>query len=203
MGRTFLAWPGWSAARPFAQTHELRVEPSEEGDTCMSEPRGKSRLRLGLDTPGFAKVERLVAYDMADALLMLNLDLQQRFGLRAEEHQVYLLVVVATVQRFAQSSDAGSASVDRAPLPVELSGGISRRRISEVLGIPLETVRRTVARLLDRGLIEERSRGKLSTRGGTLQELSEDATPERIVRRFISTINSMIRVGAITITEED
>ena len=169
----------------------------------MSEPRAKSRLRLGPDTPGFAKVERLVAYDMANALLMLNLDLQQRFGLRAEEHQVYLLVVVATVQRFAQSSDAGSASVDRAPLPVELSGGISRRRISEVLGIPLETVRRTVARLLDRGLIEERSRGKLSTRGGTLQELSEDATPERIVRRFISTINSMIRVGAITITEED
>ncbi|WP_292290300.1 hypothetical protein [Marivita sp.] len=163
----------------------------------MSEPQESSRLRLELDAPGFLKVERLVAYEMGNLLLMLNLQLQQRFGLRAEEYQVYLLIVLATVQRFANISDVNTENLSRAPLPPDLAGSISRRRIADVLGIPFETVRRTVASLLDRGLIEERSRGCLSTRGGTLQYLGEDATPEKLARRFISSINTMIRIGAI------
>ncbi len=171
-------------------------------DARLSKPRRKSKMRLGLDPLSFAQSERVVAYEMANLLLMLNLDLQQRIGLRAQEYQVYLLVVVATVQRFVQSGDAETIHSRRSPLPADLSGAISRRRISEVLGIPLETVRRIVARLLEDGMIEERGRGRLSTRGGTLEGLGEDATPERIVRGFVSTVNTMIRVGAITISED-
>lgn len=173
-----------------------------KGDGPLSKPRCKSQFRLELNPLGFARSERLVAYEMANSMLMLNLDLQQRVGLRAEEYQVYLLIVVATVQRFVQSGDAEIIHFGRSPLPADLSGAISRRRISEVLGIPLETVRRIVARLLESGMIEERGRGRLSTRGGTLEGLSEDATPERIVRRFVSTVNTMIRVGALNRTED-
>lgn len=159
--------------------------------------------RLEFDPDGFAEAERLVAYEIGDALLMLNLELQQRYDLRAEEHQVFLLIVLCTAQRFVRSTDADSDYLGRTPLPPELSSSISRRRISEVLGIPLKTVRRIVTRLLERGMIVEKSRGKLSTPGGTLKSLGEDAIPEKIVRRFITAINRMIRVGAIRATDRD
>lgn len=162
----------------------------------MSEPQEGGQPLLKFDPDGFAEVERLVAYEMGNALLMLNLELQHRFGLRAEEYQVFLLIVLSTVQRFAHASDAGDAHLRRAPLPLDRSSSISRRRISEVLGIPLETVRRIVARLLEGELIVERSRGSLSTKGGTLESLGQDATPERTARRFVATANAMIRLGA-------
>lgn len=167
----------------------------------MFERQGGGQTRLELDPEGFAKVERLVAYEMGNALLMLNLELQQHFGLRSEEYQIYLLIVLTTVQRFVRASDGDTAHFRRSPLPADRSGSISRRRISEVLGIPLETVRRVVARLLERGLVVERSRGCLSTPGGTLEALGEDATPERIVRRFVTTVNTMIRAGAVRSAE--
>lgn len=169
----------------------------------MSEQREGGQSRLELDPAGFADAERLVAYEMGNTLLMLNLELQHRFGLRSEEYQVHLLIVLSTVQRFVRDSDGEREYWRRTPLPAAQFSSISRRRISEVLGIPFETVRRIVARLLERGLIVEQRRGMLSTPGGTLEALGEDAIPEKIVRRFISAVNTMIRVGAIRSADKE
>lgn len=163
----------------------------------MTDPRKGTQTRLEFDPEGFTKAERLVAYEMGNALLMLNLELQKRFDLRAEEYQVYLLIILSTVQRFARTTGIDDPHVCRAPLPASHAGSISRRRIAEVLGIPLETVRRIVRRFLDMGLIIERGRGGLCTPGGTLLKLSEDMAHEKIIRRFVATINTMIRLGAI------
>lgn len=166
----------------------------------MSEPREGGQPRLELDPKGVAEVARLVACEMGNALLMLNLQLQHRFELRAEEYQVFLLIVLSTVQRFMRAGDADETYLRRTPLPADRSSSISRRRISEVLGIPLETARPIMARLLERGLIVEPSRGRLSTQGGTLELLGQDATPERTARRFVATANAMIRLGAVRTT---
>lgn len=149
-----------------------------------------------LDPEGFARYERLVAYEVGNTLLMLNLELQKSFGLRVEEYQIFMLIVLSTVQRFARDPGSDETLFDRTPLPTSLAGSISRRRISETLGIPLETVRRTVAGLLARGMIVERQRGVLSTPGGTLARLAADRLPERMARRFLSVSNTMIRLGA-------
>ena len=103
--------------------------------------------RLVLPPEGFARQERLVAYEIGNTLLRLHLELQQRFGLRAEEYQIFLLIVMSTVQRLARAPGDNEALFDRTPLPPEESGSISRRRISETLDIPLETVCRAVAGL--------------------------------------------------------
>lgn len=161
------------------------------------------RARLVLDPEGFARRERLVAYEIGNTLLMLNLELQQRFGLRAEEYQIFLLIVMSTVQRFARGPGDNEALMDRTPLPPDESGSISRRRISETLVIPFETVRRTVAGLLARGMIVERRRGCLSTSGGTLARLGEDALPERMARRFLTVNNNMSRLGAARLAETE
>lgn len=163
----------------------------------------QGRARLVLDPESFARRERLVAYEIGNTLLMLNFELQQRFGLRAEEYQIFLLIILSTVQRFARGQGDGEAFLDRTPLPPEESGSISRRRISETLDIPLETVRRTVASLLSRGMVVERHRGCLSTSGGTLAWLSEDRIPERMARRFLTVSNTMIRLGAAQLAETE
>jgi hypothetical protein len=149
--------------------------------------------RLALDAERFRELERIAAYEIANALLLTSLDLQTRVGLRAEPYQVFMLIVIATVQRYARATDQDERYLTRTPLPTVLSGAISRRRIAEVLGIPLETVRRHVAGLLSHGLIVERSRGKLSTPGGTLERIGGDATPEKIAKQIVSLANLLIR----------
>jgi len=119
----------------------------------------ETRKRLSLDSEGFAEKERLVSYEMGNALLMLNLELQRNFGLRAEEYQVFMLIILSTVQRFVRNPGSEVTLLGRAAMPPEVSGSISRRRIAETLDIPFETVRRTVASLLARDLIVEHRRG--------------------------------------------
>ncbi len=162
----------------------------------MPNASSETRTRLIFIPEGFAEKERLVSYEIGNALLMLNLKLQQNFGLRAEEYQIFMLIVLSTVQRFARNPGSEVTLLGRTAMPPEASGSISRRRISETLDIPFETVRRTTASLLARDMIVERRRGCLSTAGGTLARLSEDALPERIARRFLSVSNTMTKLGA-------
>lgn len=166
------------------------------GAVAMDRNTTAGKTRIELDARGLAAVERLVAYETGNALLMMNLSLQQRFDLRAEEYQVFMLIVLSTVQRFVRDDHADMAHLGNAPLPQRLSGGISRRRISETLGIPPETARRIAALLLERGMIVERRRGCLSTAGGTLGVLSADAVPEKIASGFLKVASTMLRLGA-------
>lgn len=171
----------------------------------MREPSSMTTAhpRLELNAAEYMRNERLVAYEVGNALLMLNLELQKAFGLRAEEYQVHLLIVLSTVQRYVRSVVADDPYRSDAPLPADRASSISRRRISEVLGIPLETVRRIVSKLLDMGLIVERRRGALSTPGGTLRQLENDASPDQLTRRLIGTINTLMRTGAVQVVARD
>jgi len=162
-----------------------------------------TQARLDFDGDRFEEVARLVSYEVGNTLLMMNLEVQRHFGLRAEEYQVFMLIVLSTVQRFARDGESDSAFHGSAPLSADLSGAISRRRISETLEIPLETVRRIVGRLLARGMIVERRRGSLSTSGGTLAALGKDAVPERVARRFGSNANAMIGLGVLALRSGD
>jgi hypothetical protein len=58
------------------------------------------------------------------------------------------LIMLASLQRYVRAPQPDPACLDRTPLPDALAGRISRRRIAEVLGIPLETVRRQVDLLI-------------------------------------------------------
>jgi len=74
-----------------------------EGAKSVQNTNSETRKRLILDPEGFAEKERLVSYEMGNALLMLNLELQRNFGLRAEEYQVFMLIILSTVQRFVRN----------------------------------------------------------------------------------------------------
>lgn len=163
----------------------------------MAQPGVASSQTLSVNEEAFLSVERLAAYEIANALLSMQIELQRSLGLRAEEQQVFLAIAVATVQRFARTASPGADHMRREPLPRELAGHISRRRIAEALGLPFETVRRHVARMKERGLLVEGKKGQLSTPGGTLARLGEDDVPIDFARRFTSVVRALQRMGAM------
>lgn len=154
-------------------------------------------MRLKLDKDSFSANERLVANDLGNTLLGSMLRLQQHFGLRAEAFQVFFVIVLATVQKVLRTPDMDAAARSNTPLLPKQRGGISRRRIAQVLRIPLETVRRHVSQLLQDGMIEERGRGHLSTLGGTLASLSQAGIPYDIAQDFIAVVNAMAKRGTV------
>jgi hypothetical protein len=168
----------------------------------MTEQRRGQPPVLALDRVRFAEVERLAAYEIGNTLLIAHLDLQRAFGMRAEEYQVFFLIVIATVQRYARSGDPDPAYQGSKPLPAEMAASISRRRIADVLGIPVETVRRIVKGLLDRGLVVERGRGRISTPGGALAHLGVDQTPLRLAGQMVALGNTLARLGCVRVGQQ-
>ncbi|GEM_PF-1528887 len=150
---------------------------------------------LVLDRERFEQVERPAIYEVVNFVLLAQVDLQRGFGLRAEEFQVFFLIAVATAQRNVRGATLDCAVLDKTPLTPEASGWISRRRISDTLTIPLETVRRHVAVLLERGLVVERGRGRIATPGGTLAKASADGTSLRLARQQLALANALLRLG--------
>jgi len=157
---------------------------------------------LLIDPDGFEAAERLAAYEMANTLLRMNLRLQSALGMRPEEFQVFLVIVLGTTQRFVRSAAPAPEFLTRAPLPAALAGYVSRRRIADVLGVPLETVRRHVRRLLSCGLVVERRRGRLTTPGGTLKRLAGHGVPAGLLGDVAALVNALLRQGALTTAKD-
>lgn len=145
----------------------------------------------------FEAAERPIAYAMVNAILAIQTDLQKSIGLRPEACLVFLVIAAATVQRFVRTPIQDGSLLTRKALPPEYRGHISRRRIAETLGLPVETVRRHVSQLMQRQLVVETGHGRLSTPGGTLARFSETGTTLSIARQFLSTVRTMERYGAI------
>lgn len=152
--------------------------------------------RLILDDAAYLAQERLVAYEIVDATLSVQLQLQRLFGLRAEECLVLQVIILATVQRHRHQARGQAGYLDRTPMPPDLRGGISRRGITEATGVPFETVRRHVQRLIALGLVEEPRRGALSTRGGTLAHAAAQGVPQAATQDMLAMANALLRCGA-------
>jgi DNA-binding transcriptional ArsR family regulator len=150
-----------------------------------------------LDVDRLARVERLVMYEIGNTLLLNQLELQREFGLRAEALQVFLMIVLATTQRYVRGASPDDPAAGSDPLAPADSGAVSRRRIAEALGIPLETVRRHVAALAASGLVAERGRGRIATTGGTLARLRAAGVSEGVARRQHALTGVMMRLAVL------
>ncbi len=166
----------------------------------MSVTRHRHR-KIVLVEEGYLAVERLLAYEVGRHVLGVPLAMQQRFGLRAEPFQILLLIMLASVQRYVRATPPDPGYLDRTSLPDALSGGVSRRRIAEALNIPVETVRRQVQDLIQRGHVIEPRRGHLTTPAGILQLLAVEKIPQSAAAESIALINLMLMHGAARLEE--
>ena len=157
--------------------------------------------KLKVVDEGYAKVERLLAYEIGSRILGVSLAMQRRFGLRAEPFQILFVVMLASIQRYVRTQKPDPDYLDHSPLPDAIASHISRRRIADALGIPVETVRRYVEVLIRRGLIIEQGSGRLTTPPGTLQFLTEVNIPRSAVAQSVALVNLMLRHHAAQFEE--
>lgn len=164
----------------------------------MTQPKPGS-LTLRLDREGFERVQRLAMYEIISTMLDLTGDVHRTLGLRPDCCQIYMLIAVSTVQRFARAPD--ETNVGGGPLPTELSGTISRRRLAEASGLPRETVARHVRNLIERGLVVEHGSGQLTTPPGLLRDLAPTGLLERVARRTTALANALARLEVLVPAE--
>jgi hypothetical protein len=167
----------------------------------ISEPEECNPLRLTLDAGEFERRQRLALYHIVNTLVNLTSDIQKTLDLRPEACQIYLVIAVTVVQRYARDPSGGEHDgVD--PLPLPMSGSVSRRRISDITGIPRETVARHVRHLIDRGLVTEIGTGRLITPPGLLQDIGPSGLPDRLVAESLAVARRLTQLGVARIEVE-
>jgi biotin operon repressor len=158
--------------------------------------------RLALNAARFEERQRLAMYEVANALVNLNADVQRTLSLRPDACHLYLLIAVATVQRYARAPGDDTHS-GAEPLPPTLAGTISRRRLADASGLPRETVARHVRELMARGLVVEHGHGKLATPPGLLRTVMPTGVLDRMAGETMALANRLLRLGVLHLESRD
>lgn len=160
-------------------------------DPDLSKP-----VRLSLEKQAFERRQRPALYEVVNGLVNLTADIQKTLNLRPEPCQIYLIIAVSVVQRYARGP--GSDIHDSIePLPDKIASSISRRRIADITGIPRETVARHVRDLIERGLVAETGKGKLATPPGLLRNIGPTGLPDRLVGEVAAVAQKLIKLGVL------
>ncbi|WP_281967318.1 hypothetical protein [Roseovarius nanhaiticus] len=151
-----------------------------------------------VDSEQFASKQRLAIYEIVNGMLNLVADIQATMSLRPEPAQIYTLIAISSAQKFVRAPNQ-SDFTGHTPLPVDMIGTVSRRRISDITGIPRETVARHVRHLMERGLVVETGVGKLATPPGVLMDLAPTGLPERMMRETVTLAQKLVRLKVLEI----
>lgn len=156
----------------------------------------KPGTKLSVDAEALETNKRLATYEIVNAHLAMCTDMQRVFDLRPDACQIYMLIAITAVQRYARNPVMPEYLGTR-PLPANMSAAISRRQLSECTGIPRETVARHVRHLIARGLVVETQRGQLRTPPGLLRQMDRTGLPGRMAQETARMANALLRIGVI------
>ena len=113
------------------------------------------------------------------------------------ELQIYLTVAVANVQKLMRERQIPEQFSGTEILPREWVVPISRNAIASATGLPRETVRRQVEKMIARGLLIEDPRGGVTPPIGMVEQLGIAPILEPIMIEFTKTAEMLIRLGII------
>ncbi len=112
-----------------------------------------------------------------------------------------MIIGAAGLQRFVRLRPLPLEHSGDAPLPDTFGSGISRRQIAELTGLSREAIRRTVLRLMERGLVVEVARGQLVHPRGMMLKGSAIFSPEEMVRPFVAMVEQLIQMGVVEVRQ--
>ncbi len=118
------------------------------------------------------------------------------------ELQIYLTVAVANVQKLMRERQIPEQFSGTDILPREWVVPISRNAIASATGLPRETVRRQVEKMIERGLLVEDPRGGVTPPIGMVEKLGIAPILEPIMIEFTKTAEMLIRLGVIDRLED-
>lgn len=65
-----------------------------------SDNKNSTVLSFELDPQGFTASERMISYDTVNSFLLSIIELQKVFAMRPLEFQIFMVIAMASVQRF-------------------------------------------------------------------------------------------------------
>jgi hypothetical protein len=157
--------------------------------------------RLLLDAERFSELRRPTLYALTNTIVSMLSNMGRAWGLRPAELQIFLIIGTASLQRFVRLKPPPLEHSGDTPLPTPFRSGISRRQIAELTGLSRESIRRTVLRLMERGLVVEPARGLLVHPQGMMQWGSGIFSPEEMLQPYIAMFDQLIRVGVVRVRD--
>ncbi|OYU15878.1 MAG: hypothetical protein CFE37_03695 [Alphaproteobacteria bacterium PA4] len=157
-----------------------------------------SNIVLHVRAERFVTVGRPAAYRLASSFLRQHDAYGRHLGLRANKLLVFLVIIVATIQRLVRSGLPphwlGTAPLDRSAI-----GFISRRGIARTLDLPPESVRRIVAELDANDWLSMGPRGMIANKPGMMERPETMALLAELAHDVAASAELMIRLGLIEI----
>ncbi len=120
-------------------------------------------------------------------------------ALSPSELLIYLTVGVANVQKLMRERTIPEDFSATTVLPREWVVPISRNAIASATGLPRETVRRQVEKMITRGLLIEDSRGGVTPPPGIIDTLGLQPMLEPLLTEFARTTEHLLKIGVIAI----
>lgn len=157
---------------------------------------GTTRLELRQDR--LETLARPAAYRMTNSFLRQHDVFTRHLGMRPNMLLVYLVIVVATVQRLMRGGLPphwlGTARMDRG-----IVGFISRRGIAGATGLPRENVRRIVDALAAEDRLIFGPRGSVANKGGVMDRPETMPILVEMAQEIAASAELLIRLGIIDI----
>jgi hypothetical protein len=110
---------------------------------------------------------------------------------------IYVTVSVANVQKLMRERSIPGSFAATTVLPREWVVPISRNAIATASGLPRETVRRHVIKMIEVGLLIEDERGGVTPPPGMIQDRGLEPLLESVLTEFVRTAQVLLRAGVI------
>lgn len=141
---------------------------------------------------------RVAMFGLANLFLTTNRTFQNTGIVRnPTELQIYLTVAVANIQKLVRERQIPEEYAGTSILPREWVIPISRNAIAAATGLPRETVRRHIEKLIERGLLVQDDRGGVTLPEGLVTKMGIESTIEPIMTEFTRTAEHLIRLGVV------
>lgn len=112
---------------------------------------------------------------------------------------IYLTICVANVQKLMRERSIPGSFASTSILPRDWVVPISRNAIASATGLPRETVRRQVEKMIGRGMLIEDERGGVTPPPGVIDQLGLTPMLEPVLTEFTKTAEQLLRAGIIEI----
>lgn len=136
---------------------------------------------------------------LCNQFLTMHHALSERSGMGPTELLIYLTVTVANVQRLMRQRAIPPEYCGTAPLPREWVVPISRNAIASASGLPRETVRRHVGKMIERGQLIEDERGGVTPPPDVVETSGAEPVLEPLLTEFARTTELLMRFGVISV----
>jgi hypothetical protein len=158
------------------------------------------RITLTVQADHLQALARPAAYRMTNSFLRQHDVFTRHLGMRPNKLLVYLVIVVATVQRLMRGGLPphwlGTARIHRGVV-----GFISRRGIAGATGLPRENVRRIVEELTTEDRLIFGPRGAIANKGGVMERPETMPILVELAHEVAESAALLIRLGIITIEQ--